>query len=188
MCLGSPLVSISVIESGILGYLLPIKVALTSVDEVHIVPPEKTSSSDAGCFHGYEWAYPVPNIMYFNAMVLVSMCRGIFGDFTMLAASICNIPSICRARLAVVVRVSIWLVILLSHIAKKKQRWHPIFDSNKATICIWLSADGSVICRLIFSSDLGPFELCTLGVIFWPNFHRFQDPCGIEGGAPYRSN
>ena len=86
MCLGSPLVSVSVIESGILGYLLPIKVALTSVDEVHIVPPEKTSSSDAGCFHGYEWAYPVPNIMYFNAMVLVSMCRGIFGDFTMLAA------------------------------------------------------------------------------------------------------
>ena len=69
-----------------MGYHLCIKVSLASVDEVHIVPPEKTSSSDAGRFHGYEWAYPVPNTIYFNAMVLVSICRGGFGDLMRLAS------------------------------------------------------------------------------------------------------
>ena len=51
LCLKSPLVSISVVQRGKMGYLLPIKVSIHSVDEVHIVPPEKYSSLDAGRFH-----------------------------------------------------------------------------------------------------------------------------------------
>ena len=86
LCLESPLVSISMIQSGIMGYLYPIKVALHSGDGVRFVPLEKYSSSVAGRFHVYEWAYPVPNTIYFNAMVSVSVCRGVFGDFMRLAS------------------------------------------------------------------------------------------------------
>ena len=74
------------IQSGIMGYLYPIKVALHSGDGVRFVPLEKYSSSVAGRFHVYEWAYPVPNTIYFNAVVLVSICRGGFGDLMRLAS------------------------------------------------------------------------------------------------------
>jgi hypothetical protein len=43
--------------------------SLYSGDEGHFVPPppENYSSSEAGRFHPYRWAYPVPTSMRFNA-------------------------------------------------------------------------------------------------------------------------